>query len=111
MASMAPFRWPETCHDLALATEVAQNMPEKTQEWKDVAKRLSIAFSTEMKEVELKGWTGRQAMEEYAKEVRSGGVNSAEINDAMRWGSMCEDHAVATYIHKMPCKMFKKTGL
>ena len=50
-------------------------------------------------------------MEEYAKQVRSGGVNSTEINDAMRWGSMCEDHAVATYIHKMPCKMFKKTGL
>ena len=33
------------------------------------------------------------------------------INEAMKWGSMCEDHAVATYINGMPCKKFEKTGL
>ena len=33
------------------------------------------------------------------------------INDAMKWGSMCEDHAVATYIHGMSCQKFEKTGL
>jgi len=34
---MAPFRRPETRHDLALAKEVAQYMPEKPQEWEDIA--------------------------------------------------------------------------
>ena len=72
---MAPFRWPETCHDLALATEVAQNMPEKTQEWKDVAKRLSIAFSTEMKEVELKGRGCRDRIDrQFWKEISNKSV-------------------------------------
>jgi len=32
---MAPFHWPETRHDLALAKEVAQYMPEKPQEWEE----------------------------------------------------------------------------
>lgn len=52
---MAPFCWLETRRDLALAKEVAQYMPEKPQEWEDAAKRLSEAFSTEAKQVELKG--------------------------------------------------------
>ena len=52
---MAPFRLPERRYDLALAKDVAQYMPEKPQEWEDIAKRLSEAFSTEAKQVELKG--------------------------------------------------------
>ena len=50
--------WPlltKTRHDLALAKEVAKYMPEKPHEWEDRAKRLSEAYSTEVKQVELKG--------------------------------------------------------
>ena len=60
---MAPFHWPETRHGLALAKEVAQYVPEKRQEWEDIAKRRSEAFSTEAKQVELKGRGCRETME------------------------------------------------
>ena len=52
---MAPFRWPEARHELALAKEVAQHNPEKPDEWEAVARRLSKAFSTDSNTVELKG--------------------------------------------------------
>ena len=42
---MAPFRWPEARHELALAEEVAQHNPEKPDEWEAVARRLGKAFS------------------------------------------------------------------
>ena len=38
-------------------------------------------------------------------------TETTPINEAIRWGSMCEDHAVATYINGMLCKKFEKTGL
>ena len=60
---MAPFHWPETHHGLALANEVAQYVPEKRQEWEDIAKRRSEAFSTEAKQVELKGRGCRERMD------------------------------------------------
>ena len=41
---MAPFRWPDVKHELALAKEVAKYFPEKPQEWDEVAKILSKAF-------------------------------------------------------------------
>lgn len=51
------------------------------------------------------GWRGRQEMIKYAEEVKSGhGTKDEYMNDAMRWGSMCEDHAVATYINGMQCR-------
>ena len=51
-------------------------------------------------------------MIKYAEEVKSGhGTKDEYMNDAMRWGSMCEDHAVATYINGMQCRKFEKTGL
>ena len=47
--------------------------------------------------------------------ICTGGVKSCQgkiddINNAMRWGSMCEDHAVATYmyINGMQCTKFEK---
>ena len=49
---MAPFRWPEMKHELALAKEVAKYFPKKPQEWDEVAKILSKAFSTDVKHVE-----------------------------------------------------------
>ena len=52
----------------------------------------------------------RRQMFEYAEEIKSGRATT-EINDAMRLGSMCEDHAIATYVNGMPCKEYKKTGL
>lgn len=61
---MAPFRWPEARHKLALAKEVAQHNPEKPDEWEAVAKRLGKAFSTVhvplslREEAAVKKWIG-----------------------------------------------------
>ena len=51
----------------------------------------------------------RKEMIKYAEEVKSGhGTKDEYMNDAMRWGSMCEDHAVATYINGMQSRKFEK---
>ena len=51
-------------------------------------------------------------MMNYAQELMPGSTRKSEtLNDAMQWGTMCEDHAVATYIHGISCTKFKKTGL
>ena len=42
-------------HELALAKEVAKYFPEKPQEWYEVAKILSKAFSTDDKQVKRRG--------------------------------------------------------
>ena len=52
--NMAPFRWPETCHDIALATEVTACNPVRPSDWKNIAARLSELFFTESTKVELK---------------------------------------------------------
>ena len=52
---MAPFRWPDTLHDIALDREVAAKRPQKPQDWDAIAKVVSKDFSTEDKPVELKG--------------------------------------------------------
>lgn len=52
---MGPFRWPSIDKDIKLAVEVAANRPEKPAEWEAIASRLSMAFSSEEKTVELKG--------------------------------------------------------
>ena len=51
---MGPFRWPDTRHDIALATEVATNYPVKPHDCEIIAGRLSTAFSTDLTQVELK---------------------------------------------------------
>lgn len=63
MERMAPFRWPEARHELALAKEVAQHNPEKPDEWEAVARRLGKAFSTDSCTVELKGRDCREKMD------------------------------------------------
>ena len=52
----------------------------------------------------------------YAKQLRPANDSTKETettptNEAMKWGPMCEDHAVALYINGMPCIKFEKTGL
>ena len=69
--SMAPFRWPETYHDLALAKKVARCMPEKSQEGEEIAKRLSEVFSTERKQVELKGRGCRERMDRLLERYKT----------------------------------------
>ena len=49
---MAPFRWPEARHELALAKELAQYNSEKPDEWEAVARRLGKGFSTDSYTVE-----------------------------------------------------------
>lgn len=58
-----PIRWPEVFHDLALAKEVIPWMPEKPADWDKIADRLSEAFSTDQKVVELKGRGCRERMD------------------------------------------------
>lgn len=84
---MAPFRWPETRHDLALAKEVAQYMPGKPQEWDDIAKRLSEVFSTEVKQVELKGRGCRERMDRILDRYKE------EDAKALKRSSKKEDQA------------------
>ena len=52
---MAPFRWQDTPHDIALAREVAANRPQKSQDWEAIADALSKDFSNEDRKVELNG--------------------------------------------------------
>lgn len=65
---MAPFWWPELKHEVALAKEVARCFPEKPQEWDEVAKTLSKAFSSDGKQVEVKGRGCREKMDRHTFE-------------------------------------------
>ena len=49
------FRWPSVKDDIALATEVATERPEKPSEWDKIAESLSELFSNDEKNVSLKG--------------------------------------------------------
>ena len=60
---MSTFRWSAITHDIALAKEVAQEKPEKPQDWEEIAAVLSIAFSTEERVVKLKGRGCRERMD------------------------------------------------
>ena len=60
---MAPLRWPETRHELALAKEVAQHNPEKPDEWEAVARMLGKAFSLDSYTAELKARGCREKMD------------------------------------------------
>ena len=61
--NMAPFRWPETRYDIALAIEVSASNPVKPKDWEAIAERLSTAFSTDTNNVQLKGKGCRERME------------------------------------------------
>ena len=60
---MAPFRWPDTKHDIALAKEVAAAKPTTSQDWEIIATTLGTLFSTEDKPVALKGRGCRERMQ------------------------------------------------
>ena len=52
---MAPFRWPQPRHDIALATEVISHRPTGHQDWGLIAETLSEYFSNEGRPVLLTG--------------------------------------------------------
>ena len=52
---MAPFRWPNTVHNIVLAMEYTANRPQKPQDWDVIDDTLSKNFSTMDKQVKLKG--------------------------------------------------------
>lgn len=58
-------------HELALAKEVAKYFPEKPQEWDEVTKILSKAFSTDDKQVEVKGRGCREKMDRILEKYKS----------------------------------------
>ena len=101
---------PKITHD-AEGAECKSDQPERyykqgtDEAWRDARRgkmngsRAAVAL----------GWRGKEAMEEYAKEIRTGGTMNDKLNYAMRWGSMCENHAIATYINEMQCTEFKRT--
>ncbi|XP_044167220.1 uncharacterized protein LOC122951267 [Acropora millepora] len=92
---MAPFRWPEARHELALAKEVAQHSPEKPDEWDAVAKRLGKAFSTDSCSVELKGRGCREKMDriltKYKEEDMKGLKRSGTEEEFTEIQQLCED--------------------
>ena len=68
---MAPFRWPDTQHDIVLAREVAANRPQKPQDWEAIADTLSNDFSTEDRKVELKGRACKDRLQLLVTKYRS----------------------------------------
>ena len=58
-------------HDVALAREVMSCRPNKPQEWEEIAEKLSTAFSTEGKTVELKGRGCRERMDRLLDKYKS----------------------------------------
>lgn len=73
---MAPFRWPDTKHDIALAQEVAAGKPDSSQAWEIIATKLSSLFSTEDKPVELKGRACRERMQRLIEKFKQEDVRS-----------------------------------
>lgn len=68
---MAPFRWPETRHDIALATEVTACNPVKPSDWENLAARLSELFPTESAKVELKGRGCRERVDRLIEKFKA----------------------------------------
>ena len=67
---MAPFRWPDTKHDIALAQEVAAAKPTSSQDWEIIAATLGTLFSTKDKPVELKGRGCRERMQRLIEKFK-----------------------------------------
>ena len=57
-----PFRWPNTCQDVMLATEVAQRRPKCPADYEEIARVLSTIFSEDKKPVVLSGRACRERM-------------------------------------------------
>ena len=56
------FRWPNTCQDVMLATEVAQRRPKCAADYEEIARVLSPIFSEDKKPVVLSGRACRERM-------------------------------------------------
>lgn len=67
---MAPFRWPDVKHDIALAKEVAAAKPDSPQDWEFVATTLGTSFSTKDKPVVLKGRGCRERMQRLIEKFK-----------------------------------------
>jgi hypothetical protein len=52
---MAPFRWPLLQHDAMLCKEVLARRPSSSSDWDSMAETLGEVFTTQEKQVELKG--------------------------------------------------------
>ena len=57
-----PFRWPNTCQDVMLATEVAQRRPKCPADYEEIARVLSPIFSEDKKPVVLSVRACRERM-------------------------------------------------
>ena len=66
---MPGFRW-EVANDIALAMEVVSKRPHKPADWVDIADTLAKAFSTEEKQVSLKGRGCKERMDLLLKKYR-----------------------------------------
>lgn len=71
LLGMAPFRWPELSHDVALAIEVMATRPDKAQDWENIAEMLSGSFSSADKAVVLKGRGCRDRMDLLLKKYKT----------------------------------------
>jgi hypothetical protein len=67
---MAPFRWPDTKHDIALAKEVAAVKPVSSEDWEIIARTLGTLLSTNDKPVELKGRGCRERLQRLIEKFK-----------------------------------------
>ena len=67
---MAPFRWPDTKHDIALAKEVAAAKSTGSQDWQIIAATLGTLISTKDKPVELKRRECREQMQHLIEKFK-----------------------------------------
>ena len=57
-----PFRWPNTCQDVMVASEVAQRRPKCPADYEEIARTLCPIFSEDKKPVVLSGRACRERM-------------------------------------------------
>ena len=75
---MPQFRWPNISHNLSLAKEVVSVRPSKPSDWEEIAGKLSVAFSTEDRPVDLKGRGCRERTDRLMEKFK------AEDNKALK---------------------------
>ncbi|XP_070547064.1 uncharacterized protein [Ptychodera flava] len=77
-----------------------------SSEWFEVRRGLI----TGSKAATALGWRGKKEMDDLYRSLRNHDDTQLQPNKAMKWGTMCEDSGVVTYIHYLNITKFVKTG-
>ena len=83
-----PFRWPNTCQDLMLATEVAQRRPKCPADYEEIARVLSPIFSEDKKPVVVSVRACRERMNglisKYLEEDKKALFPTRDVNAMLK---------------------------